>query len=70
VLSLILAAAEPSKTPFYIAGGLLAVYAVALAAVGLTRPAFPGNAGGARAVMGLSFVLVVIAIAMAIVTDP
>ncbi|MEA2160965.1 MAG: hypothetical protein QOD66_3345 [Solirubrobacteraceae bacterium] len=70
MLSLILAAAEPSKTPFYIAGGLLAVYAVALAAVGLTRPAFPGNAGGARAVMGLSFVLVVIAIAMAIVTDP
>lgn len=70
MLSLILAAAEPSKTPFYIAGGFLAVYAVALAAVGLTRPAFPGNAGGARAVMGLSFVLVVIAIAMAIVTDP
>jgi hypothetical protein len=70
VLSLILAAAEPSKTPFYIAGGFLAVYAVALAAVGITRPAFPGSGGGARAVMGLSFELVVIAIAMAIVTDP
>jgi hypothetical protein len=59
-----------SKTPFYIAGGFLALYAVALAAVGLTRPAFPGNTGGARAVMGLSFVLVVIAIAAAILTDP
>jgi hypothetical protein len=70
VLSLILAAAEPSKTPFYIAGGLLAIYAVALAAVGLTRPNFPGNGGGARAVMGLSFLLVVFAIAMAVLTDP
>ncbi len=70
MLSLILAAAEPSKTPFYIAGGFLAAYAVGLAAVGLTRPSFPGQGGGARAVMGLSFVLVVVAIAMAIVTDP
>ncbi len=70
MLSLILAAAEPSKTPFYIAGGFLAIYAVALAAVGLTRPSFPGNGGGARAVMGLSFLLVVVAIAMAVVTDP
>ena len=45
------------------------MYAVVLAAVGLTRPNFPGNGGGARAVMGLSFVLVVLAIAMAVVTD-
>jgi hypothetical protein len=70
VLSLILAVAEPSKTPFYIAGGFLALYAVALAAVGLTRPNFPGNGGGARGVMGLSFILVVVTIAMAIATDP
>ena len=70
MLSLILAAAEPSKTPFYIAGGFLAVYAVALAAVGLTGPNVPGQGGGARAVMGLSFFLVVVAIAMAIATDP
>jgi hypothetical protein len=69
VLSVILAASEPSKTPFYLAGGALAVYAVALAAVGLTRPSFPFSQAGARAVMGLSFVLVVVAIAMAIVTD-
>lgn len=70
MLSLLLAAAEPSKTPFYIAGGFLALYAVALAAVGLTRPNFPGNGGGARAVMGLSALLVMVAIAMAVVTDP
>jgi hypothetical protein len=69
MLSLILAAAEPSKTPFYLAGGVLAIYAVALAAVGLTRPSFPFSAAGQRAVMALSFVLVVITIAMAVVTD-
>ncbi len=69
MLSLLLAAGEPSKVPFFIAGGLFAVYAVVLAAVGITRPNFPGGGGGARAVMGLSFVLMVIAVAMAIVTD-
>ncbi len=67
--SLVLAAGEPSKVPFFIAGGLFAVYAVVLAAVGITRPNFPGAGGGARAVMALSFLLMVIAIAMAIVTD-
>ena len=34
VLTLILAAGEPSKVPFYIAGGLLVIWAVGLAAVG------------------------------------
>jgi hypothetical protein len=67
--SLLLAAGEPSKTPFYIAGIVLAVYAVVLAGVGLTNPSFPGRGNGSRAVMALSFVLVVVAIAMAVVTD-
>jgi hypothetical protein len=63
VSPLLLAAAEPSKTAFFIAGG-----AVVLAAIGLNRPNFPfGNAGG-RAVMLLSLALAVVAIAMAIVT--
>ena len=69
MIHLILAAGEPSKVPFYIAGGVLAVYAVLLAAIGLARPAFPGNARGARVVMGVSFVLVAIAIAMAVITS-
>ncbi|MBV9336274.1 MAG: hypothetical protein JO153_03310 [Solirubrobacterales bacterium] len=69
MLSLVLAAAEPSKTPFYIAGGVLAAYAVVLAGIGLTRPSFPFNERGARAVMGVSLVLIVITIAMAIVTS-
>lgn len=69
MLSLILAAAEPSKTPFYIAGGVLAVYAVVLAGIGLTRPSFPFGITGQRTVMAVSFVLVVITIASAILTD-
>ena len=46
MLTLILAASEPSKVPFYIAGGLLVVWALALAGAGLTRPAFPVNERG------------------------
>ena len=69
MLSLVLAAAEPSKTPFYIAGGVLAAYAVVLAGIGLTRPSFPFNERGARAVMGVSLVLIVVTIATAIGTS-
>jgi hypothetical protein len=70
VLGLLLAAAEPSKVPFYIAGGALTVWAVALAGIGLTQPEFPYSERGARGVMLLSFVLIVIAIAAAVLTDP
>jgi hypothetical protein len=69
VIHLVLAAGEPSKVPFYIAGGALAVWAVVLAGIGLNRPAFPGNERGARAVMGVSFVLVAVTIAMAVITS-
>ena len=67
--SLLLAAGDPSKVPFYIAGGVLAVYAVALATVGLTNPSFPGKGNGGRAVMALSVLVMAVAVAMAIVTD-
>jgi hypothetical protein len=33
-------ASEPSKTPFYLAGGLLAGWAVLLGAFGFTHPDF------------------------------
>jgi hypothetical protein len=69
VLSLLLAAAEPSKTPFYFAGGALALWAVVLAGVGLTRPSFPYSERGARGVIAVSFVLVVVAIALAVSTS-
>jgi hypothetical protein len=69
VLSLLLAASEPSKVPFYIAGGALAVWAVVLAGIGLTRPSFPYSDRGARGVISISFVLFALAVAMAIVTS-
>ncbi|MDQ6816282.1 MAG: hypothetical protein M3018_02595 [Actinomycetota bacterium] len=65
----LLAAAEPSKVPFYLAGGALAAWAVVLAALGLTRPSFPYSDRGARAVMAISFGLVAVAIAMAVATS-
>ena len=69
MLSLLLAASEPSKVPFYFAGGALAVWAVVLAGIGLTRPSFPYSDRGARGVIGISFVLFALAVAMAVVTS-
>jgi hypothetical protein len=51
-------AAAPSKVPFYIAGGLLVVWAVLLAGWGIGHAEFPGSAGRARLVMLTSFLLV------------
>ena len=67
---LVLAAeeAEPSKTAFYICGGLLAAWAVVLGFVGLRSPEFPGSATGQRAVMGISGVLMLAAMATAVIT--
>jgi hypothetical protein len=69
MLTLILAAGEPSKIPFYIAGGLLVVWALVLAATGLTRPAFPTNERAARCVMAVSLCLALVAMAMAVITS-
>ena len=60
---------ESSKTLFYIAGGLLAVFAVLLSALGLSRiGSFPASQGQARGVIGLAGVLVLAAMAAAIIT--
>ena len=67
--ALILAAGDPSKVPFYIAGGLLVIWAVALASVGLTRPAFPSDARGTRGVIAITVVLMLLAMAMAVITS-
>ncbi len=66
---LLLAASEPSKVPFYICGGALAVWAVLLAAIGINRPDFPGNAGGQRGVIAISLALVVVAIGAAVLSS-
>ena len=69
MLSFLIAASEPSKVPFYIAGGVLAIWAVTLSFVGLTRPEFPFNSRGQRGVITISVLLAVIAVAMAIATS-
>ena len=66
---LLLAAAETSKVPFYILGGVLALWAVILAGIGLSRPQFPGGRQGERGVIALTLVLVVLAIGAAILTS-
>ena len=68
MVALLLAASEPSKVPWYIAGGLLAVWAVVLSVIGLTRPQFPNNVRGQRIVIAISAILAAFAVAMAIVT--
>ena len=60
---------EPSKTAFYIGGGVLAVWAVVLTAIGMTRATFPASAGAARGVMALSALLVAVAMATAIISS-
>jgi len=54
----LLAATEPSKVPFFIAGGLLAIWAVVLSAMGLRQPEFPFNGRGQQVVILISVVLV------------
>jgi hypothetical protein len=67
---LVLAAeeAEPSKTAFFICGGLLASWAVILGFLGLRSAEFPGGAAAARGVMAISAVLVVATMATAVIT--
>jgi hypothetical protein len=57
-----------SKTLFYICGGLAAVYAVAIAAIGITQPDFPRTQSAARGVFALSTVIVILAMATAVLT--
>ncbi len=68
--SLLVAASEPSKVPFYILGAVLVVWAVVLAGLGLNRPEFPGSLRGQRSVIAMSLLLVVLALGAGILTDP
>jgi hypothetical protein len=63
-------AAEKSKVPYYIAGGLLVAWALFLS-VGLGRrnPSFPASLRGQRTVMAISAVLVLVTVSMAVVTS-
>jgi hypothetical protein len=72
MLPLLLAAAAHadagSKTAFYLFAGSFAVWAVAIGAIGVLRPAFPGGSTGQRAVMLVSFVLMAGAMSSAVLT--
>jgi hypothetical protein len=60
---------ESSKTLFYLAGGLLVVFAVVISVIGIRRiGVFPSSEGQARGVIGLAALLVLAAMTAAIVT--
>ncbi len=62
-------AAEKSRVPFYIAGGILVAWALIVAVgIGLRRPDFPHSQSGERAVIAISAVLVVATAAAAVLT--
>jgi hypothetical protein len=70
VLALVtFAAEEGSKTPYYIAGGVLAAFAVIISAIGIRgHDTFPASKGAMRAVMAVAAVLVIATMASAVLT--
>lgn len=63
------AADHGSKTAFYVAGGVLAAWAVLVGGIGVARPAFAEGEGTSRAIMAGTVVLAAVTIAMAVVTS-
>jgi plastocyanin len=62
-------AAAPSKVPYYVAGSMLALWAVLLAAWGISHHGeFPGSQGRGRLVILTSFVLVAATMTAAVLT--
>ena len=59
---------DKSKTAFFIAAGLLVVWAIFVSAIGIRSPRFPSSATQGRAAMLITAVLVVFAATMAVVT--
>jgi plastocyanin len=62
--------AEKSKTPFYIAGGVLVLWALLISmGIGMRNPGFPTSLGQQRLVMAITVVLVLFAVSMAVATS-
>jgi plastocyanin len=62
-------AAEKSKTPFYIAGGLLVVWALGISLlVGIRKPDIPRDSQGQWAISIVTIVLVLAALSTAVIT--
>jgi plastocyanin len=63
-------AAEKSKVPFYIAGGVLVAWALFVSlGIGARKADFPSSLGQQRAVMAVTAVLVIFAVSMAVATS-
>ena len=63
-------AAEKSKVPFYIVGGVLVLWALTVSlGLGLRRPDFPGSVKGQRIVSAISVVLVAATLVTAVLTS-
>jgi plastocyanin len=63
-------AAEKSKVPFYIAGGVLVVWALTLSlGLGMRKPDFPSSLAGQRGVIAVTAVLVLAAVSAAVLTS-
>jgi hypothetical protein len=61
--------AEPSKTLFYICGGALVAWALAVSALGIRgHDTFPPTKRAARGVMAISVVLILAAMGSAVIT--
>ncbi len=54
---------------FHVLGGLLAVWALVVSFLGVTREGFPGSRGSELLVTAISVVLVLLAISAAIITS-
>ena len=60
---------EVSKTPFYVAGIALTLFALAVSAIGIRAHGdWPTSRSAARAAMGLCLVLVALTMASAVIT--
>jgi hypothetical protein len=63
-------AAEKSRVPFYIAGGVLVAWALLVSlGLGMRQRDFPRTLAAERVVMAVSAALVVVAVSMAVVTS-
>ena len=60
---------EPSKTLYFVAGGILVLFAIAISVFGFTRPSFPSSPMQARAVMAVSAGLTVFVLVAVVVTS-
>jgi hypothetical protein len=59
---------ETSKTAFYVLGGVAAVWAIVLFAVGMRSATFPATPGAQRGVIAVSALVVIAAMASAVLT--